>query len=476
MPARAVNSLLRRSITPIVGVLAAAAALSCSDSLLGGGRRLARVLLQPQFTKQDAAIYSSLKSFGLSVTSLHVVLLRPSTTDTVARTTVTVEEGQDEIVVSLDATIRGSEERLIANLAMFSGSVLVFSGSVPVIARVGDRGATSAPVLVPVWVGPGNQATRIVISPRDQTLPVGGRVTFSATAFDASGSPVTDPEFVSRWRWNVNDATLGSIPASGGDFVAGTRAGVAIVTVFTPNLLRDTVRLTLVTQLPLSVVKFARQLEVLNAGATSAVPVITTDANGGAITNAVMSYTSRTPSIASVSGTGVITGLAKGQAVIVVRGQDPGATSFFEDSLLAVVAEPGAPALISSIDKFTFDANATITVSVFADMRGSTERLGSTTVDLQWNPSQLLFQSSANGGSGVIPTVNLTNVSTGNITLAVADVAGFGGRVELLRITFRTSTAPSTGSFALSAREFTAASFANLLGSLVQVTHPLSVR
>jgi hypothetical protein len=60
----------------------------------------------------------------------------------------------------------------------------------------------------------------------------------------------------------------------------------------------------------------------------------------------------------------------------------------------------------------------------------------------------------------------------------MADVTGFSGRVEMLRITFKTSASASSGSLVLSASELTAAdvNLTNLLPSLVQVTHPLSVR
>src|SRR5207237_1696814 len=96
------------------------------------------------------------------------------------------------------------------------------------------------PVIVPVWVGPGKEATKIVISPRDQTLgATGGKITFTAQALDKDNLPVNDAEYQSRWKWTVNDPTLGTIPVGGGDFVATGKIGPALVSVFTPNLLRD---------------------------------------------------------------------------------------------------------------------------------------------------------------------------------------------------------------------------------------------
>ena len=131
--------------------------------------------------------------------------------------------------------------------------------------------------------------------------------------------------------------------------------------------------------------------------------------------------------------------------------------------------------LISSVDRFSYGRNTDVTVSIFMDMRSQTARLGSTTLDVDWNPAQLDYQSHANGGSGVSPTVNATTESTGRLTLAMADVTGFTGRVELLRITFRTSAAASAGVLALSAREISAADFTNLLGVTVQVSHAITV-
>lgn len=461
--------------------MSAAAAISCSDGL-SGGRRLARIVLQPQFSERDAAIYRALGGFNLTASSVRIVLVRPKTPptkpDTLADTTVSMAPGQDSVAVPIKVAIIGSQEKLAASMEIRSGTVLLFTGSVDVLATVGANPADAPPVIVSKWVGPGNAATRIVISPRDLTLgATNGRVTFSAVAYDAAQKPVTDAEYVSRWQWKVNDATLGSIPAGGGDFVTAGKTGVAIVTVFTPNLLTDTVRLTLAPQGPMAKVRFARQFERLNAGGSVTVPVTASDANGTTIPSATFTYTSRTPAAATVASSGAISGVAGGQSVIVAASSDPGSTSIFQDSLLAVVADPAGPVLISSLNRFDYRLDTTMTVSIFVDMTNTGTKLGSTTIDVTWNPAQLIYVSHANGASGASPTVNSTNAAAGKLTLAMADVAGFSGNVELLRVTFKTSATAATGSLALAAREMTAAdaAYTNLLPKLVQVTQPLSV-
>ena len=75
---------------------------------------------------------------------------------------------------------------------------------------------------------------------------------------------------------------------------------------------------------------------------------------------------------------GAITGVGRGQTVVLVRAQEPGSSTFAEDSMLVVVAEPGAPVLISSVDRFNYGRDAAVTLSIFMDMRSETRALGST--------------------------------------------------------------------------------------------------
>jgi hypothetical protein len=143
------------------------------------------------------------------------------------------------------------------------------------------------------------------------------------------------------------------------------------------------------------------------------------------------------------------------------------------DSLLAVVPKATGLTLISSIDRFSYPVDTTMTVSIYVDTRSSGKLLGSTTVDVTWNPAQLQYVSNANGSSGVQPTVNATNAASGTLTLAMADVTGFAGKVELLRITFTAAHTVTSGQLQLSAREMHAADYTDLLPLTVQVTHPL---
>ncbi|MGH2901212.1 MAG: hypothetical protein ACRDMZ_21225, partial [Solirubrobacteraceae bacterium] len=69
-------------------------------------------------------------------------------------------------------------------------------------------------------------------------------------------------------------------------------------------------------------------------------------------------------------------------------------------------------------------------------------------------------------------------VSQGVLTLAMASVTGFAGRIELRRLTFKAaSTLGKSGTLRLSASEVSAAgTFVDLLPKTAAVTYPLSIR
>jgi hypothetical protein len=463
----------RRALLAAAVLASSGLTAACSDLLFGsntGG--VAHLAIVPRFGAREAAIYGELDRFNLGVETIRIVLTRPNTTDTLADTTVTIEPGQDTIGVQLRVNLTQTQEELTATMEMRSGSVLVFSGTTTVIARIGSASVAAAPpVLVPVWVGPGKDVTRIRISPRDPAIPADGSITFSAAAFDANDVPFSDPDYEARWIWAAIDSNLASFTPGTSTLVGKGTPGTARILVFTPNLLRDTVTVTLLSGQATSVT-FARGVEIVDVNASVSAPATARRQDGQPMTGVAFTYTSRAPGIATVSTAGVITGVAKGQAVIVASLQSNGAIA---DSILAVVAEPGGPVVVSSLERFRLPRDTQFTVSVFVDMRASTRRLGSTTMDVEWNPGQLQYVSHANGAN-VSPTVNSSNASTGKLVLAMADVAGFNGRVELLRITLRSSTGNADGELKLIARELNATDYSDLLPLTVQVLQAISVR
>ena len=217
---------------------------------------------------------------------------------------------------------------------------------------------------------------------------------------------------------------------------------------------------------------------VIDQGGTTTLTTSMTDAAGNPISTATgVNYISRTTSVASVSSSGVVTGLAAGQSIIVAQSA---AVPSVRDSMLVVVAVPGGVVVLTDLMRFDLKADTTFTVGIFVDMRSSGEKLGSTRLQLTWNPATLIYQSDAEGAAGVGATVNSsTAVAGGVLTLAVANATGFAGNVEVRRITFRASaTTGRTTALVLGASELNGISpaFTDLKPKTIAVTHPIITR
>src|SRR5207244_6490188 len=96
------------------------------------------------------------------------------------------------------------------------------------------------------------------------------------------------------------------------------------------------------------------------------------DADGNVISNPTVTFASRNPLVASFSPGGVLNGLARGQSVVVATASGGSAPA---DSLLAVVAAPGGPVVITDITQFNYGVGNNLTVTLIVDMRDSGELL-----------------------------------------------------------------------------------------------------
>lgn len=212
-----------------------------------------------------------------------------------------------------------------------------------------------------------------------------------------------------------------------------------------------------------------------SAGSVTVLPEVK-DANGVTVANASITYTSRVTATATVNGNGQISGVKRGTATIVAS-VTSGSTTF-TDSLVAVVGVPDGPIVVTDVPRFDLKGDTTFTVTILADMRASTTKLGSGKVTLTWNTSQLTYQSHTEGASNVGATVNANDAANGTLTLAFANSTGFGGKVELRKVTFKAATAAATtGSLTATANEaYAAGTYADLLARTVSVALPLVTR
>jgi hypothetical protein len=173
---------------------------------------------------------------------------------------------------------------------------------------------------------------------------------------------------------------------------------------------------------------------IVDIGSTMPTAVTAYDNNSSVVGTPSLTYTSRNPAIATVSASGVLTGVALGQTTLVAAVTGNPAIA---DSVIVVVTAVGGPALYSDISKWTFAGFSNLVFKVYLDMRGSGKTLGSTKVQVQWTTRALSFSGWSASGVSVSPEINLSNAGIGIIVFDMANGTGIAGKVELLQINFQ---------------------------------------
>src|SRR5213075_112587 len=188
-----------------------------------------------------------------------------------------------------------------------------------------------------------NLAHPFVVEVRAQdNLPMAGvPVNFAATAGAGSIAPtsaVTDA--AGRAQATM---TLGA--------AAGTNAYQASVSGLTPVSVTGSATVKAAAS-----VRFGNYSFTMNVGGNHPSAATVRASDNTVLDTVSVTYTSRTTGVATVGSTGVVSGVARGQAVIVASVTSNPA---LKDSLLAIVATNGSVVLVSSIDRFDFPKDTT---------------------------------------------------------------------------------------------------------------------
>jgi len=218
---------------------------------------------------------------------------------------------------------------------------------------------------------------------------------------------------------------------------------------------------------------------VMQPGDTVTFAVTGKDGSGNPATPFGLSYTSRTPGVATVNpATGLITAVSGGTAVIVA--QAPTASGTTADSTLVAIAAGGSAVVAAIGDGRAFDVAAvgnTLKVRVLVDLRGVPgDTLGSYNAQLNWNAATLTYVSSAVVAGGfAAPTLNETQTASGQLRFGSADPNGSGGAFALIEVTF-TAAAAGSSPLTLALTDLsTAKTFIQLLPAAVVVSGSATV-
>jgi len=188
----------------------------------------------------------------------------------------------------------------------------IAAGSVTITATIEGRSGTAAITVAPQPVA------SVVVTPSADTVLLGERVTFRATAFDAQGLPLANRIVL----WASNNPAVATVSSDGE--VIGLAVGSARIRATVEGKFSDA---TVVVQpVPVARVAVSPTTVTLTPGQTAQIVVTLTDSAGNILGGRNIAYATSDAQIASVSASGVITAVAQGSAQIQVSSEGKSAT------------------------------------------------------------------------------------------------------------------------------------------------------
>ena len=420
--------LRRLAATGLVGLAA------CAELLGPHGQRVALTIV-PVFDAADPY-----RAAASSADSLRIIILRDSAgifQDTAARATAPIDStGAVNTTISVTLLESPTTFRIVLQALRSTDGVVVFAGEDTVIVTAQSSSGEGQQVEIPiVYTGP--TAKSISLTPSDTAL-VSGTIAYRVTAFDSAGNVVPGVE-TRFFLVNPADSTRLRVDRLTGVATTATDSGPVLVYARTvDSAAYDTARV-FVGAGPVGL-RISSGFLGLAVGDTSTLTASLVNALGSPLPGGTVTWQSRTASVATVNGSGRVTAVAEGTAVIVATG------SAFSDSILVRAVKAGDVILWALPAGRSFGSvrvGDTAAVELTADFRPAPpEKLGSYQASLDWAGSVLQY-AGVQSAAFAAPTVN---PGTGNCThqlcLAAADPQNAATVVVVARVRLR---APTTG-------------------------------
>ena len=247
--------------------------------------------------------------------SVTIACAIPVATVTVSPASVSLQMGQSS---QLTATPKD------ANGSPLTGRAITWSSSNTAIATVSGTGlvtgvAGGGPVTITATSeGQSGSASvtvttvpvaSVTVTPPSASVQVGQTVQLTATLKDANGNILTGRTVT----WSSNQTTVATVNATGR--VTARAAGSATITA-TSEGQSGTSSIT-VTPVPVASVTVTPASASVAVGATVQLTATPKDANGNPLTGRVITWSSSNTAIATVSGSGLVTGVAAGGPVTI---------------------------------------------------------------------------------------------------------------------------------------------------------------
>lgn len=331
------------------------------------------------------------------------VAVSPTTTQLTvggsAQLTATARDASGNVITGRPVTWSSSDASIatVSNTGLASA---LAAGTAQLTATIGGAhgSATLTVIVVPV--------ASVTVAPATSTIAVGATVQLSATAQDAGGNTLAGR----LATWASSNTSVATVDANG--LVTAVSSGSASVTVTIEG--KSATSAITVTAVPVASVAVTPATATVTEGATTTLTATSKDAQGNTLSGRAVTWTTSDAAIATVSPTGVVTGVAAGTATITATDASGGGGSGAPAGSSTVTVNP-APVLSIVIapnnPTITVGATVTLTATLFGAVPN---------VPLPIVGRTITWTTSNSAVATVTPNGVVSGVSAGNATITVS--------------------------------------------------------
>ena len=288
-------------------------------------------------------------------------------------------------------------------------------------------GDPSGPDAVPV--------ATITMSSVPAALPQGSTVQLSVTLMDTADNVLTGR----TTTWTTSNANVASVSTEG--LLTAVAVGGPVTITATAEGKSATTQVSVVPRTAARVA-ITPSFTALDAGAEKTLAVAAYDVLNVAISTPATTWTTGSSTVATVSTSGVVKGIAEGVATIAAK-----VDATADTAAVAVLGSTGIAASALASNAYIADAKPgqTITVVVALDMSrpSATGDLGAAQFALTYDPDLLTYVSAESNATG---SSNFNAPTPGTFKYSFAGTAAQGsGSVKLATITFTVSASATVG-------------------------------
>ena len=329
---------------------------------------------------------------------------------------------------------------------------------VPVVAAALVAGLAVSGCEKPVRVTDlgGGSIAQLIVSPQAVTLQSNQVTSFTAVALTSAGDTATAPMRVS---WSVTGGSIMDTSSNGGKhyghYKAAQAPGKYKVTASDPTTATSDSATVTVIPVPVASVTVSPASPSLRVGTTVALTATTLDSAGNTLTGRTITWSSSNGAVATVSGTGVVTGAAVGTATITATSEGKSGSATITVSSVPVATVTVTPPSASLNTGQTVQLSATTQDSLGNVLSGRVVTWGSSAPSVATVTSGGLVTGVAAGSATITATsegksatsaitVTFVPVATVTVTPATANLA-VGQTVQLTATTKDANGNPLTG-------------------------------